>query len=246
MTAAEKNEIDSLPRTYQGRVTGIDDVLPDTRVLTIELDNRQLLPFRAGQYAQLSLAGLPPRPFSIASTPRNPGIEFHIRNTGKGPGARALEELQVGAPVTLEAPFGDSHWQPTDRPVLAIAGGMGIAPLKAILETHLADAGHAPTRLYWGVRDAAQLYLDRHFRAMTSQYPRFGYVPVLSDVADDARYRSGLILPHLLDDFPALGEFTIYMAGPPIMAESMIPALLQRGADPAQIFCDGAGELLKK
>lgn len=226
-------------RTYNGRITSIDDVLPDTRVLTLELDNRQRLDHHAGQYALLGFENLPPRPFSIASVPGRETLEFHIRNTGKGDAARALEELRIGAPVTVEGPLGTNHWRPSSRPLLALAGGLGIAPMKAVLEAHLNDRSHAPARLYWGVRNRSQLYLDRAFQTMTTQFPRFGYVPVLSDESEENRYRTGLILPHLIEDFPELGEFDIYMAGPPTMIDSLMPGLLQRGADPARIFCDG-------
>lgn len=227
------------PRTYHGRIVRIDDVLPDTRVLAVELDNREQLQHHAGQYARLGFDRLPSRPFSIASLPGQDALEFHIRNTGKGDNARALEELQIGAAVTLEGPFGHNHWRPSDRPLLALAGGLGIAPLKAILEAHLGDKSHAPARLYWGVRNRGQLYLDRAFQTMTTQYPRFGYVPVLSDENEGGRYRTGLITTHLADDFPDLAEFDIYMAGPPTMIDSLMPGLLQRNADPARIFCDG-------
>lgn len=243
--ATERNTKATPPRQYQGRVTGIDDVLPDTRVLKISLDNRTVVPFQAGQYARLSFGGMEARPFSIASAPGLPEIEFHIRNTGKGDGARALEELAMGTTVTVEAPFGNHHWRPSLRPILALAGGMGIAPIKSILSAHLADGSHPPARLYWGVRDASQLYLDRHFQTLTREYPRFGYIPVpFTD--GGSKYRSGAVAPHVVEDFPTLSEFTIYMSGPPAMVENTLPLLLQHGADAAHIFCDGIEETAKK
>ena len=224
------------PRLYQGRVTGINDVLVDTRVFTVELDHHQRLEFRAGQYAMVSLAGLPARPFSIASTPGKP-LEFHIRNTGRGDGARALAELKAGDAVTLEAPLGAGYWRPSERPVLALAGDIGITPIKAVLEAHLADPAHAPARLYWGAHSEERLYLDTHFRALTGQHAKFSYIPVLSG-QESPRHRTGLILPHLLEDFPTLDGLSIYVTGPTAMMESLIPGLLQHGADPAFIFGD--------
>lgn len=243
--ATEKHPQKTPPRQYQGRITGIDDVLPDTRVLKVSLDNRAVVPFQAGQYARLSFGGMAARPFSIASAPGQPEIEFHIRNTGRGDGARALDELAMGAPVTVEAPLGDHYWRPSARPVLALAGGMGIAPIKSILSAHLASARHAPARLYWGVRDAAQLYLDRHFQGLAREYPGFGYIPV-PFAGDNGKYRTGAIAPHVVEDFPALSEFAIYMSGPPAMVENTLPLLLQHGADPAHVFCDGMEETAKK
>lgn len=227
------------PRHYQARVIHIDDILPDVRILHIEADNKQPVHFAAGQYALLTLPGLEPRPFSIASMPGDPCLEFHIRNTGRGESAKVLESLKIGAAVTLQAPLGDNQWHPSGRPLLALAGGMGIAPLKSILQTHMAEASSPPARLYWGVRNESQLYLDRFFRDMGTKHRRFGYVPILSDAQASAKYRTGFIGQNLVEDFPQLEDFDIYMAGPGIMIENTLPLLLQHGANPAHIFSDG-------
>lgn len=224
---------------YKARVIHIDDVLPDVRILHIEADNRQPVRFAAGQYALLALPGLEPRPFSIASMPGEACLEFHIRNTGRGESAKILESLKIGDAVTLQAPFGENQWQPSERPLLALAGGMGIAPLKSILQTHMSGTSSPPARLYWGVRTENQLYLDRFFRDLGTKHRRFGYVPVLSDEAAGGKYRTGFIGQNLIEDFPQLVDFDIYMAGPAPMIENTLPLLLQHGANSAHIFSDG-------
>src|SRR5690606_31213034 len=112
---------------------------------------------------------------------------FHVRSSGQGLSAALVENAALGMALEVEAPFGASFWRPSPRPLLALAGGLGIAPLKAILETHLDRPGSPPCHLYWGVRAAEQLYLDRHFRALAAKYPRFRYVPVLSGAPEEPR-----------------------------------------------------------
>lgn len=225
------------PRRYNARITGIDDVAPDTRVLQLALENRQRLPFAAGQYALLSAGGHDARPFSIASTPDAAQLEFHIRSAGQGLSDFLVGAAQLGTDIAIEAPFGASHWRASDRPLLALAGGLGVAPIKAILETQLAAAGSPPCHLYWGVRTADQLYLDHVFRTLAHKHPRFSYIPVLSDAAD-ITYRSGFISDAVSADFDTLAGFDIYMAGPPPMVAATLPALLHHGAESDHIFTD--------
>lgn len=117
------------PRQYTARITGIHDVASDTRVLQLELENRQRLPFTAGQYALLSAKGHDPRPFSIASTPEAAVLEFHIRSAGQGLSDFLVSDAKLGTEIFIEAPFGNSHWRASDRPLLALAGGLGVAPI---------------------------------------------------------------------------------------------------------------------
>lgn len=122
--------------------------------------------------------------------------------------------------------------------MLALAGGLGIAPIKSILEAHLAAAGSPPCHLYWGVRSEDQLYLDRYFRSMAQKTTRMSYIPVISDAASTQALRSGFVTQALAEDFAHLGEFDIYLAGPPPMVAATLPALLDLGADQTRIFSD--------
>jgi NAD(P)H-flavin reductase len=227
------------PRRYTGRVIGIHDVSPDTRKLTVEIDNKQRLPFNAGQYVHLALPGFDKRPYSIASAPHEPLLEFHIKNSGQGLSAHIIGELQPGHAITLEGPLGQGHLREETRPVLALAGGLGIAPLKSIIEACLHDRAHAPVYLYWGAKVRAQLYLDDYFRALAKKYPRFSYIPVLSDEKGDSHYRTGLTGAAVAEDFETLSGIGIYMAGPLAMVDATLPALLSKGAEEEHIFSDG-------
>ncbi len=225
---------------YAARIIGVEDVMADTRVLRVELEGRQRLKFTAGQYAHLRIGDLPSRPYSIASAPGEDYIEFHIRRGGAGGLSDTLvDDTKPGMPLILEGPFGSSFWRGGDRPMLALAGGLGIAPIKAIIEAHLAAAGSPPCHLYWGVRSEDQLYLDRYFRALAQKTARISYIPVISDTAAATpSLRSGFVTQALAEDFAHLGEFDIYMAGPPPMVAATLPALLDLGADQTRIFSD--------
>lgn len=241
LTAQSEPRALATPRRYDGRVAAIEAPAPDTRIIRVTIDGGQRIPFQAGQYAMLSATGFEPRAFSIASAPHEPFIEFHIKSTGRGLSAYIFENWKAGEAVTLEAPFGDHYWRPASRPLLALAGGVGIAPLKAIIEAHFDHAAQSPAHLYWGVRDAAHLYLDSFFRDLQKKHPGFHYVPLLAHAEAPSALRTGFVGPAATQDFATFAGFNIYMAGPAAMVEATLPLLARHGAEKDYIFSDAFG-----
>jgi len=215
------------PRLYHGRIVAAENIAADTRVISVELENKARLNFLPGQYAHLSVAGFEPRPFSIASSPQEVLLEFHIKSAGRGLSAHIVEHLKPGDAITVEGPFGESHWRETGRPLLLLAGGLGIAPAKSIIDSCLGD--HPPLTLYWGVRDAEHLYLDGYFRRLAAKHRHFAYIPVIAP---------RLIGEAVAEDFDNLSGYSIYLAGSRAFAEATVPALLHRGAEENYIFSD--------
>ncbi len=239
MTARPDFTAPAAPRAYEARVTSVDQIADDTRIIRADIGTPS--PHRAGQYAHLSAAGFDARPYSIANAPEGGVLEFHIKNTGRGLTAHIFDNWQAGSTISIEAPFGDHFWRASTRPLLALAGGVGIAPLKAILEAHFTHAQHSPAYLYWGVRDAQHLYLDSAFRDLEKKYPEFRYVPLLGEPASDTAHRTGYIAPALGEDFKTLAGHNIYIAGPGPMINATLPALTALGAEKDWLFSDSFG-----
>lgn len=211
-------------------IADIKDIAPDIRILHLRLDGGARLDFKAGQYVWLGAEGQETRAFSIASAPEDPLIELHIRSAGHGISAYVMT-LEVGAALTLRGPAGMNVLREGAGPLLVLAGGIGIAPMKAIVESRLKMADDAPLYLYWGVREASQLYLDDLFKALAATHPRFKYVSVPQDT-------DGFIGAALARDFEDLAAVSIYLAGPKPMIEATMPALMQKGARRDHIFSD--------
>jgi NAD(P)H-flavin reductase len=238
--ATDPSEVLPAPRLYRARVAAVERIAGDTQIIRAETEGGAAIPFRAGQYAMLHAEGAEPRAFSFAAAPQGGRIEFHIKGTGRGISARIFDGWQEGHVFSFEAPFGDHYWRPSSRPLLALAGGVGIAPLKAIIEAHLDHAETAPAHLYWGVRDAAHLYLDDYFEALRQRHPRFHYVPLLAN-AGATGLRAGFTGPAAREDFATFAGFNIYMAGPAAMVEATLPLLFAHGAEKEHIFSDAFG-----
>jgi len=227
-------------RRLQGRVIALDDLTHDIKGVRIEITAGGPFLFSAGQYAALRFADLPPRDYSMANDPEDPILEFHVRQVGGGVSSRyAAERLAMGEMVALEGPFGSSWLRERHTgPILALAGGSGLAPIKSIVGTALRRGVGQPIHLYLGVRDERDLYLEAHFRMLAQRHPNLRFVPVLSEPGAPTSRRTGFVHEAALTDLPELDGFKAYVAGPPIMVESATPLLLAGGVRRQDIHAD--------
>ena len=227
-------------RTLACRVVGLADATHDTRIVSLEAVDSTRFDFSAGQYAVVGFAGLPGRDYSMANRPGATPLEFHIRRMGgTGASVHATGDLALGDAVTIEGPYGDG-WLRADHagPILAVAGGSGLAPMKAIVETALAAGMGQDIDLYFGVREERDVYLDGHFEALAAAHANFRFVPVLSDEPGAVVRRRGQVGDAILADFAGFAGFKAYLAGPPAMVDATVEALAARGLPRSDIHAD--------
>src|SRR5690606_734345 len=125
-----------------------------------------------------------------------------------------------------------------DGPILAVAGGSGLAPMKSIVETALRRSRPGPVHLYFGARDERDIYLERRLRTLEAAHASFRFVPVLSSPERPSARRRGLVGDAALADFTAFDGFKAYLAGPPAMVESVVEQLAARGLPRHDIHAD--------
>lgn len=214
----------------------------DVMRLLLRLPAVEPLEFLPGQYVDLMLSGGRRRSFSIASSPSEPRLlELHIRRVPEGEfTGMVFEQIQPGAVLRLEGPFGNFTLQDSGRPWLMVAGGTGLAPIKSMLDWALEQAEQRPIRLYWGVRRREDLYaldvLDRYAR----EFNDFAWTAVLSDVADDSDWdgETGLVHRTVVNTLQDLWAYDVYVAGPPALVNAAREDFPEAGANPASIFFD--------
>jgi len=122
-------------------------------------------------------------------------------------------------------------------PILGIAGGSGLAPVKAVAETALAKGMGQPIRIYFGARSEHDLYLLHRFAALTERHANLSFVPVLSEDSC-AGFRSGYVSDAVAADLGDFDGWKAYLAGPPAMVDAAGPVLLERGLRAADIHAD--------
>lgn len=218
-------------RRLECRVVGIADATHDIRILKLRIDAGGPFDYAAGQYAAVGFDGLPPRDFSMASPAGGPELEFHVRTIEGGTvSAFVRRALKPGDRVRVEGPHGTAYLRESHRgPILALAGGSGLAPIKAIVERALAIALPQPIHLYFGVRDERDLYLEDHFRRLAATEPKLSFVPVLSEPTGRTRRRTGFVADAVAADFRDLDGAKAYVAGPPVMVETCVAAVKRLG-----------------
>ncbi len=227
-------------RVLDCRVAALDDMTHDIKRIRLEIVEGSPLVFSAGQYASLEFPGLPPRDYSMANRPDQPVLEFHIRLLETGAVTPFVRDrLKLGDAVRVKAPLGTSYWRRKHTgPILALAGGSGLAPIKSIVETALAHGARQPITFYFGVRAERDLYLERDFAALAASHDNLRIVPVLSQPDPGTSRRTGFLVEALRQDLTTIDGCKAYLAGPPIMVESCVKALVELGMRKSDCHAD--------
>ena len=244
-SAAEADARDH-PAWWVGEIVDHDRRSEDVAVLTIAPD--QPLPYLAGQYVPVQVPRWPRlwRPYSIANAPRADGlISLHVRAVPGGlVSADLVRHATAGDTVLLGPASGEMTAPPpgSDGDLRCIAGGTGLAPIKAIVETAVGSRrGDRPRRitLFVGARRMDDLYDLADLQAMQSAYPGLRVILVLSDesvltgrpllspqqAAAGLTAVGGLLPGAVLGHGGRLDPAHTYICGPPAMVTQTARAL---------------------
>lgn len=226
-------------RTVACRVADLVQATHDIRIVQLEQLDGGPLVYSAGQYARVAFLDQPERDYSLASRPSAPLLEFHIRNMESGPSLYVSTGLRVGDRARVRGPFGSTYLR-TEHPgaILTVAGGSGLAPMKAIVEEALAQGLTQPIHLYFGARDERDVYLEDHFARLAREHPNLRFVPVLSEAAGPTSRRTGLVTDAIAADFPDLRGAVAYLAGPPPMVEAAAQLFPELGMEQESVHAD--------
>ena len=221
------------------KVVAVERATHDIVILRLRADGGTLA-FSAGQYASLTFAGQPARDFSMAGEPYGEILEFHIRAIDNGQVSQfAQSEVKVGDSVALSGPMGLAFLRELHSgPILAVAGGSGLAPIKSIVETALAKGMTQPITLYFGVRGERDLYLVEHFKALAAKHANFSFIPVLSEADGATAYRTGMLADAMAEDLTTMDGCKIYAAGPPPLVDAVRALADRLGARAEDMHAD--------
>jgi NAD(P)H-flavin reductase/hemoglobin-like flavoprotein len=237
------------PAQWRGRVLRHERRSRNLAVMEIETD--EPLPYLAGQYVTVQTAKWPRvwRPFSVANAPAQDGnrITLHVRSIPGGWVSTALvRDTGEGDEVIIGPANGEMNSsQVSDRDLLCVAGGTGLAPLKALVEhvlnadEHAVRAGVGTRRnihLFHGAKTPLELYDMPDLRDLANTYPWLRVIPVVSD---DPAF--GGMQGYVSD--AALGyadwsEAAAFIAGPSKMVDRTASGLCRGGMGMDQVYRD--------
>jgi CDP-4-dehydro-6-deoxyglucose reductase/ferredoxin-NAD(P)+ reductase (naphthalene dioxygenase ferredoxin-specific) len=235
-------------RVMQCRVTEFSALTHDVYRLQLTIESGGPFSFSAGQFAKLQFAFAPdaPRDYSMANAPHESGLAFHFRATPGGVSERIPREVRPGDLLRVSGPFGAAYLREQHTgPILAIAGGTGLAPVRSILVAALGKGMRQPIHVYVGARGERDVYGEPELRALASRQPGLKIHLVVTEPPVAAGHRGGLVTDAVAQDFAHLRGFQVYMAGPPAMVDAATDLVVRLGVAPCDIHGDafyGAAE----
>jgi len=156
--------------------------------------------------------------------------------------------LKAGDKVTISGPFGEFFIKETDREMVYIGGGAGMAPMRS----HLFHLFHTlktnrKVSFWYGARSLKELFYDDDFKQIQQAFPNFRYQVAMSEPMPEDKWNgpTGFIHQVLHDsylkDHEDPTEVEYYMCGPPLMISACEGMLDSLGVEPEMIAYDSFG-----
>ncbi len=219
------------PASWLGRV--LDHRRLGWDLVRITVQTSEAIPYTAGQYISVETPQRPRlwRYLSPANAPRPDGtLEFHVRAVGSGWVSRALvAHSRVGDTWRIGPPMGRMSIEPdAQAPLLMIAGGTGLAPIKSMIED-LAQRPRAPrTQLFLGGRTWDDLYDLDAVRKLANDNGWLDVVPVVERKDDRGGAERGT-LADVVTRYGAWADHDVRVCGSPAMIRATVNRMLVAG-----------------
>jgi NAD(P)H-flavin reductase/hemoglobin-like flavoprotein len=234
MLEAADADAKQAPSWWLAEVTSHQRRAGDLAVLTVRPDKP--LAYRPGQYIGVQSARWPRewRNYSIANAPRDDGtLSLHVRAVPGGLVSTTLVQHTAPGDTLLLGPARGTMTLPDgpSRDLFCVAGGTGLAPVKAIAEQAAALGGPTITLLY-GARTADALYDLRDLQRLAASYPVFNLITAVSDEP------GGQALPDLIHERNEWKDREVYVCGPPGMVRQAHAVLTELGVPAERVHYD--------
>ncbi len=198
------------------------------------------------------------RAYSMANYPEERGmIMLNVRVASPPPGSEGIPpgqmssyifNLKPGDKVTISGPFGEFFARETEKEMVFIGGGAGMAPMRSHIFDQLKRLKSKRKISFWyGARSRREMFFVEDFDMLAAENDNFEWHVALSDPqpGDDWDGYTGFIHNVLFEEYlknhPAPEDCEFYMCGPPIMNQSVINMLLDLGVDREDIMLDDFG-----
>ncbi len=183
----------------------------------------------------------------IATPPWNPKKRTFI-NYPPGYGSSYIFSRKPGDRVLISGPYGEFFIQDTDREMIYIGGGAGMAPMRSHI-FHLFHTLKTKRKVsYWyGARSKMEIFYEKEFRDIERRFKNFSFHVALSEPQPEDRWKgyTGFIHQVVLDEYlsnhPYPEDIEYYLCGPPMMLEAVQRMLHGLGVEPEMVRFDDFG-----
>ena len=165
-----------------------------------------------------------------------------------GQGSSYIFSRKLGDKVVISGPFGDFFLQNTDREMVFIGGGAGMAPMRAHIFDQLRRLQTSRKVSYWyGARSFREAFYIDDFDAITKEHDNFDWHLALSEPLPEDKWTGDIgfihqvVLENYLATHPAPEDIEYYLCGPPLMLTACMGMLDALGVEPENILFDDFG-----
>lgn len=198
------------------------------------------------------------RAYSMANYPEEKGIVMlNVRIASPPPNADDVPpgimssyifDLKPGDKVTISGPFGEFFAKDTDKEMVFIGGGAGMAPMRSHIFDQLRRLKSKRKMTFWyGARSLREMFYTEDFDELAAENDNFTWHVALSDALPEDNWTGytgfihNVIYENYLKNHPAPEDCEFYMCGPPMMNSAVIKMLEDLGVEPENIMLDDFG-----
>ncbi len=213
---------------YRAEVIKTVDVTPSIVEITFDLKEPETIDFKAGQYVQMQVptdSGTIDRAYSIASEESmTDKLTLNVQLVEGGVGSTYIHSLEVGDEVEFTGPYGDFVIQDSDKDIIGLAAGVGLAPFRSIVFSLFSEEYTTDREvwLFFGARYKDDMYYKEKFERLEEEHDNFHYVPVRSvpdpDWEGEVGHNTDIVGDYLGEE----SEKEVYLCGPPPMMQQAI------------------------
>ena len=235
-------------REYTCKCTEIIDLTHDIKQFCFELLEPETIDYIPGQYVQLLTPEYEKsseevyRAYSISSDPADKrNIETIMRLVPGGICTTyCFKYLKQGDEVKLNGPYGQFRLTDTDAPIVFIAGGSGMAPIKCMLHYMKNTGSRRKATYYFGAKIVKELFLIDLMREFEKELADFKFVPVVARPEDGEKWdgEKGLVTEVVRRNLKNASECEAYLCGSPGMVDAAEKVLIELGMKEDKIFYD--------
>jgi benzoate/toluate 1,2-dioxygenase reductase component len=223
--------------TISVSVRHVTNATPRTRILSLDLSHHSFQ-FTAGQAVMIGLHDSALRkPYSIASAPwevaKSGVMQVLVQIEDSGGLDPHLELAAPGTRIDVDGPFGTFAMPSDDDPLLFVAGGTGIAPLRSILMERLARRSAPPVALVYSARSPEEFAFKAELEALAIASRIRAYFTVTRD--EKWTGRRGRIDADLLTQALPSSDAHCFVCGPPQLVSDASSLLRRLGVDESRI-----------
>lgn len=230
------------------KVEALIDETPTIKHLVLKLPEGEAMSFKPGQYIQI----LAPkykgneeevyRAYSIASSPLDKDkLELYIGLVKGGIATTFVHEfLKPDQDLTIVGPYGHFFYQETEAPMVLVAIGTGMAPIMSILKYMRDKKIDRKATFFFGARTRDDLFEIDTLNALKTDLPNLTILPCLSRPTAECNWDgevgrvTDLLQKYLIDAEAS----EAYLCGSPVMIDSVIPILREKGMKEEKIYYD--------